>query len=125
MRAARSPICALLYSAASRGSARIGVARLADVVEREHRAARADTDPLEDPRLGRADVELLEESVTDLVVGVEVPQAVQVEAHASSAGSALLAPDRYGGVLSAKLTGGPSHRVATGASVLYEVHSAV
>src|SRR5262249_57709233 len=47
-------------------------------------AAGADTDPLEDPRVGRTEVESLEEVVRDLVLGMEVPEAVQEERHATA-----------------------------------------
>jgi hypothetical protein len=66
------------------GGADVAVARRADVVERERRVARADADALHDPGLVGADVELFEEGVGDLVLGMEVPEAVQEEAHAPS-----------------------------------------
>src|SRR5262249_38230137 len=61
------------------GRAQVAVARRADVVEREARAPRADADALEDPRVARPDVELLEEAVGDLVLGVEVAETVEPE----------------------------------------------
>src|SRR5207247_159889 len=57
--------------------ARVAVAGCPDVVERQRRAARADADALHDPRLRRPDVERLEEGVRDLVLGMEVAEAVQ------------------------------------------------
>ena len=66
-----------------RGGAGVAVPRRLHVVERQRRPPRADADALEDPLLVRPDVEVFEEPVRDLVLGVEVPEAVQREAHAS------------------------------------------
>ena len=63
---------------AARGS---HVAGLADVVEGQHGAPGADPDPLDDPLVSRADVELFQEAVGDLAVRVEMPDAVQVKGH--------------------------------------------
>jgi hypothetical protein len=62
--------------------ARVAVPRRADVVERQRGPPGADADALLDPRLRGADVEALEERVRDLVLRVEVPEAVQEERHA-------------------------------------------
>jgi hypothetical protein len=78
---------------ARRGGARlrVGVARRAvrlawidvlrgpDVVERQHRAPRVDAHALQDPRIGRADVEPLEERIVEHVLRVEVAEGVEVQ----------------------------------------------
>src|SRR5262249_55770897 len=55
--------------------------RLANVVERQYRAARTNAHALDDPIVAGADVEALEERVGDLVLGMEVSQSVNVERH--------------------------------------------
>ena len=63
------------------GRAHVPVAGGADVVERQRGAPRADPDPLQDPLVGGPDLELLQEAVRDLVLGMEVAEPVQEERH--------------------------------------------
>ena len=54
------------------GLARIPISGVADVVERKHGSATPDTDTVHDPFFVRADVEILEKAIRDLVFGMEV-----------------------------------------------------
>jgi len=71
------------------GSAWIGVAGRADVVQRQHRAPRANAHALHDPGVVRANIERLQERIVDLRFRMEVPGTMDVQAH-----SAALARER-------------------------------
>ena len=57
-------------------AARLGVAGFPQIVQRHHRATRADAHAFENPLVGRADIELFEERVGDLVFRMKVSQTV-------------------------------------------------
>ena len=77
-RAARAPHLGVRDLRRFRRGPDVGVPRLADVVQGKRGPARTNTGPLEDPLVGRADVEFLEEAVRDLVLGIEVSQSEKV-----------------------------------------------
>ena len=60
--------------------AHVRVPRLPDVVQGKRGPARTDPGPLEDPLIGRADVEILEKLVRDLVPGIEMSQSEEIQA---------------------------------------------
>ena len=63
------------------GLAWIPISGVPDVVESEHGPAAPDPDTLHDPFFVRADIELLEKAIRDLVFGMEVAEAVHVQGH--------------------------------------------
>ena len=79
MSAARRPVSAFEYSAASGAGPHVLVLGRANVIERQNRAPGLDADPLDDPLVVGPDFERLEKGVVDLIFGVEMAEAVEVE----------------------------------------------